>query len=210
MYKQDSSWRDDSGPLRVGITGHREERLSNGDLATLRLRVREVLVILGRLGGGTVTVVSPLADGADQLVAEEALRAGFRLECPLPFPLAEYLLDFEADATAFRSLLERAAHVEELPGSRTSPESRRAAYAAVGAQVVRDAHLLLAIWDGQKARGEGGTAEVVELARRQGLPIVWIDARPPHHVDLLGAEGQMWASLSELFDALACNPTRNG
>ena len=34
------------------------------------------------------------------------------------------------------------------------------------------AEQLLAVWDGQPARGYGGTADVVAHARRGGLPVV--------------------------------------
>ena len=34
--------------------------------------------------------------------------------------------------------------------------------------------VLIAIWDGQPARGPGGTAEVVALARDRNLPVAWI------------------------------------
>jgi hypothetical protein len=41
--------------------------------------------------------------------------------------------------------------------------------------MLADADVLLAVWDGQPARGYGGTADVVNAARDQGIPvtIVW-------------------------------------
>jgi hypothetical protein len=210
VQRQDGRRRDRVAQIRVGITGHREDRLGNGDLAALRARVADILTVISRIGDGRVTIISPLADGADQLVAEEALAAGFRLECPLPFPLDDYALDFGEDVGDLRALLARAAVVEELPGSRTTPEARRAAYTAVGERVVRDADLLLAIWDGQEARGEGGTADIVALGRRRGLPIIWIDAGPPHPVEVLNIAGDEWRELVDLIATPERDQLRNG
>lgn len=42
-------------------------------------------------------------------------------------------------------------------------------------RMLADADELLAVWDGQQARGYGGTADVVDATRDQGVPItvVW-------------------------------------
>ena len=54
--------------------------------------------------------------------------------------------------------------------------------------------VLLAIWDGEPARGEGGTGQIVAEAIEAGLPVVWVDlageARllPPDHPDRALAE----------------------
>src|SRR5439155_12740709 len=42
--------------------------------------------------------------------------------------------------------------------------------------------VLIALWDGQPARGRGGTAEVVALARRVGRPLICIGSEPPFAV----------------------------
>ena len=195
---------EQNGALRVAVTGHRPDRLRASDLPGLRAVMREVMTLLGQAGGGDVTVVSPLAEGADRLAAEAALAAGFRLVCPLPFPRDEYARDFAESASeaAFRALLARAAVVDELPGSRTTPAAKQAAYAAVGARVLDGADLLLAIWDGRPSRGSGGTAEVIARARRRGLPTVWIGARPPHAVSVLMGDESDGTWLDALADLL--------
>lgn len=190
--------------LRVGVTGHRPNRLAEADLPELRARVRQVLAVLHATTHGQVTVVSALAEGADQLVAEEAVEAGFRLVCPLPFPLATYDRDFADGAAlaAFRSLLAQAAEVEELSGSRGSPEREVAAYAAVGARIVDHADILLTIWDGARSRGAGGTANVIEQARQTGVPAVWIAATPPHRVTILGGRSTRTGTTQAALEAV--------
>ena len=56
--------------------------------------------------------------------------------------------------------------------------SRR--YATLGQMLVRQADLLIALWDGNPPSGKGGTADVVSEARRNGVPVLWIEREPPH------------------------------
>lgn len=185
-----------SGAVRVGVTGHRTGQLADADRARLRAQVRQALSqVVAAAGNRGVEVVSALAAGADQLVATEALGMGFTLHAPLPFLRGSYERDFDAaDGAAFRSLLVRATVVEELPGARTSPETETAAYVAVANRVLDGADLLLAVWDGLPARGEGGTGDVVRNALGRGMAVVVIDARPPHGIRYLGEppDGITW------------------
>src|SRR5439155_2040530 len=106
-------------PFRVGVTGHRPNGLQEARLPLLRGRIRTCLegareVVAERRGAGSrLMVVSPLAEGADRLVAEEALALGFHLYAPLPFERSEYERDFVTPASrrTFRRLLERADEV---------------------------------------------------------------------------------------------------
>jgi hypothetical protein len=136
----------------------------------------------------TVAILSALAEGADQMAAEEAVRLDCVLWCALPFLRDEYEADFSTSATlkAYHALLAQAVEVEELPGSRASEES---AYANVGHLVLARSDLLLAVWDGGEAHGIGGTASIVASAVRRELPIIWVDALAPHRVRLLGSPG---------------------
>src|SRR5436305_126625 len=97
--------------IRVGITGHRREALHelHADVAKLSEVVKEVLgtiqVKVGRMfalnadayaGRGPIfRLISPLAEGSDRIVAREAFGLGFALECPFPFPEADYKNDFK-------------------------------------------------------------------------------------------------------------------
>lgn len=59
-------------------------------------------------------------------------------------------------------------------------QSRR--YATIGQMLVRQADLLIALWDGKPPRGRGGTADVVAEARRSGVPVICIDPEAPDDV----------------------------
>jgi hypothetical protein len=154
---------------RVGVTGHR--RLA--DPARLAAEVDRVLD--GWEGG---VIVSALAEGADRLVAARALeRDGWRLEAVLPMPVADFLEDFDTEASRdeFRALLARADSVSVVDAQ----PSRVDAYAAAGVELVDGVDVLVAVWDGQPSRGRGGTADVVAYARELGRPLEWIRAEAP-------------------------------
>ena len=159
--------------VRVGVTGHRRIDDPEGVSAAVRDalgRVRE------RFAGAEATrleAVSPLAEGADRIVARAVLaEAGATLTVPLPFPAGDYATDFAAPASKaeFEELLARAARVEVMPATATRDEG----YERAGRWVVKHSDVLLALWDGAASRGRGDTAEIVAYARDRGLPIYWI------------------------------------
>src|SRR5690348_10095289 len=103
-----------SVPLVIGVTSHRNIPAREVDL--VRRRVREFLAQLQRdFPAMPLVVVSALAEGGDQLVAEEALAAGARLIAPLPLARAQYAEDFtDAAARARFDALCDAAQVIDL------------------------------------------------------------------------------------------------
>src|SRR5512145_489183 len=105
-----------SVPLVVAVTGHRD--LRPAEIPGIRVRVREFLVELrDHYPDRAVSVMSTLAEGADRLVADEALALGLALTVPLPMPRHLYLQDFDsAESRAeFDRLCAAAVDVFELP-----------------------------------------------------------------------------------------------
>ena len=182
--------------VTLGVTGHRVLM----DEAAVRVRVAEALSEIKTLaetalaGAGPdlrltsaplqLRLYSPLAEGADRVAADAALDAGMRLHCPLPFARTEYARDFQTEASklAFAGLLDKADRVFELDGDASK---REAAYLEVGRVVMRHCDVLLAVWDGHPAKGSGGTAEIVALAKAEGVPVVWIKADGGERAGLL-------------------------
>jgi hypothetical protein len=142
----------------------------------LESKIVEVLDLITQRLDVQLSVTSALAEGADRMGARAAVARGLPLECPLPFSRDEYEKDFEREESRaeFRRLLDIAESVWELSGTRADESG---AYAAVGGAVVAHSDLLVAIWDGERARGRGGTAEVVEAAIER-MPVVWIHPDP--------------------------------
>lgn len=163
--------------LRIGVTGHRVL----GDAGSVRAAVD---LALGRLLGGATAavaaaaaVISPLAEGADRLVARAVLaRPGGMLDVLLPLPMADYLADFPTSSSRkdFLALIDLARSVAVVPGVEAS---RDAAYERVGRAVVQRCDVLLALWDGEPSAGRGGTAQIVHYARGRGVPVEVIAVR---------------------------------
>ena len=158
-----------TAPLVIGVTGHRNIGARTRKLAAL---VRAECARLRKdHRGRQFTILSPLAEGADRLVARIAMDVlDARLVVPLPLPLDDpdgYEKDFPASVKEFRRLLAKAGDV--VPGPLRSrdgrwrgyTEVRNRQYAWVGAYVAERAEVLFAIWDGKPARGTGGTAQIV-------------------------------------------------
>ena len=134
----------------------------------------------------TFTLVSPLADGTDQMAAQAALGRGWRLQAVLPFDRAAYFGDFPdlAQRERFEALLGKAECVLELPGD---PDDRLDAYVMAGRATVAHCDLLIAVWDGLPPRGRGGTGEIVELAVARGTPIIHLPVDPGQPAMILWA-----------------------
>lgn len=169
--------------LWIGVTGHR----NLADDPSVRKRIAMVLDRIRELAPSSPTtpillgVVSPLAEGADRLVAREVLgRPDTALEAALPLPRDEYLNDFATPASRreFDELMEEASLITVLPPTVT----REDAYLQVGQYLVDRCDVLLAIWDGEVARGQGGTGDIVERAREQRIPLFWIQPGPGNGV----------------------------
>ncbi len=157
--------------IPVAVTGHR----FLAEVEKLQVAVQEALDRLeAAFPDGEPVIVSPLAEGADRLVAEIALERRMRLFAPLPFAQEEYLEDFESEESKeqFVDLLEQAAEVIDLPPT----EERNDAYAQVGEWVLNHSDAIIALWDGQPSQGTGGTADVVERALERGMPVLHIKA----------------------------------
>jgi hypothetical protein len=160
-------------PLVIGVTSHRN--IPARETETIRQHVRDFFARLQRDQPRLpLVVLSSLAEGGDQWVAEEALAMGVRLIAPLPMARTDYERDFD-DAAArarFHALCDaaeiidvpevsgnaREAHVQ-VPAGR----ERDLHYAQAGVYISRHCHILLAIWDGRTSDRLGGTAQVVRF-----------------------------------------------
>jgi hypothetical protein len=174
--------------LRVGITGHRPDKLDDmnsellnerlseifGQLKTIVRRARDKAPEAFSEHSPLLYLISPLADGADQIVADKAIEEGFELQCPIPFlnqdgknPYGKHLQD---------------AVVFEMDGSQQNKEE---AYESAGRMVLRHSDVLIAIWDKNNPRGIGGTGQIVDEARKLWIPTIWISPVKPHDALLL-------------------------
>lgn len=150
--------------MRVGITGH--QRLADPEAWSWVAGVmrEELASVAPPLVG-----VTSLAVGADQLLAQLILERGGTIHAVLPFADIERSFSPE-DVPAYRQLA-RQATIEVLDMVGTDED----AYLAAGQRVVEISDLMLAVWNGEPAKGKGGTADVVAYASRRGVPLIHID-----------------------------------
>jgi hypothetical protein len=116
-------------------------------------------------------LMSPLAEGADQLAAEVALEMNVPLDVPLPMPVNDYLREFDDDTAAerFQYLYAAADSVFVLfPGAADAVTAER--YARLGIFLASHCHVLLAIWDGKDSDKLGGTSQVVRFHHDDIMP----------------------------------------
>ncbi|MEV0345275.1 hypothetical protein AB0H88_05890 [Nonomuraea sp. NPDC050680] len=111
-----------------------------------------------------------MADGADQVFARGVLDLGGVLEAVIPATEYRDGLPGECHA-AYDELLGRAVRAQRLDFVESTSESHMTA----SARMLDDADVLFAVWDGQPARGYGGTADVVAEARRREMSVrvIW-------------------------------------
>ena len=166
-------------PLVVAVTGHRD--LVDDETDEIRERVRALFSELAQnFPSRRLRLLSPLAEGADQLVAEVATELDIDLVVPLPMDETDYLKDFSSEAyvAKFESLKARASDVfvlQPASGATIDPEENNwtegeRAYARLGIFLAAHCHVLLALWDGKQNNKPGGTGHVVRFHHDDVLP----------------------------------------
>ena len=185
-------------PLVVGVTGHRyldeNDEAEKKNAAELKNAVKDYFRVLGSECPHTpILLISPLAQGADQLVAGAALELrkdpkqplDVELLAPLPMPEKIYLQDFQGEEHAaaiaeYHRLSKLASRTIEMPllsdekdfdDPDKSEQARQIQYLLVGTFVARHCHILMALWDRKDEQGMGGTGQIVRFKRTGRLDL---------------------------------------
>lgn len=186
--------------LTIGVVGHRLNRppqeagapappfdvdkvraAINSVLYRVRKTAADVRCVHGEFyeGEASITLVTALAEGADRIAAQAAYDAQMPFDLVQPCARDMYRATFDGEESReeFDRLAKKARATLILPLVKAPDrdEAFARSYAQAGATVLAQADLLLAVWDGQPARGRGGTAETVDEAARQATPIVVVD-----------------------------------
>lgn len=210
--------------IRIGVTGHRqltdEEKLSEKirqvlqkDIFTLFENSDKVLRSIPNTPI-LFSILTPLAEGADRLVAKEVLKLpDSRMEVVLPLVKQDYLEDFQAPESRheFEELMKKARRPitlrertlkEEFSGN-DLVDARRKAYEDVGRYVVDNCDVLIALWDGQESRGKGGTKEIIDYAKKKERPVITISTLKPYVISPTKGHGINTQSLIqfEMFNS---------
>ena len=152
----------------VGFSGHRQI----ADPQRLGMAIRSALESLRGQSHGEWLGLSSVAEGGDQVFVEQARSLGMSWHAILPLPRDEFSKDFSPEAwTVVEGLIDGAEHVRVI----TENGTREDAYLDCGMATVEGCDVLLAVWDGEPARGKGGTGDVVAYARSLGRPLFLIN-----------------------------------
>jgi hypothetical protein len=192
--------------LRVGIVGHRTDQLSAHHISALEQVLPDLLAQISKAATRVLAdphvgafyqgwqpdgicaefaLVTPLAQGTDQLAASAALAAGYRLAVIHPFDADAYKNSFgPADDPEVVGARQHYDALASLPQSRVqllsldaipaSTAYHNRGFEAAGALALRQTDLLIAVWNGKPVRGVGGTADVISAAVACGIPVIWV------------------------------------
>ncbi|HEX4196562.1 MAG TPA: hypothetical protein VHZ26_03890 [Caulobacteraceae bacterium] len=191
--------------LRVGVSGHRTgPKLPEEAEPAIRATVARLFDQLSRAYARSaddalwafgpeppqLVVVSALAEGADRIVAEVGLDHGAVLDVVLPASRDYYARDFTSaeSRSQYRRLLGRARSVFEL-GTPDGTLAEKRGYEGAGLIMLAHADILIAIWDEGESAGIGGTANMVQQAVSEGMPILLINPATPSEARLLWTGG---------------------
>ena len=158
--------------LRIGVTGHRSHRIADPTLiqacaAEVLAQVCASVAAVVAVGGSAFSMspprlrlVSCCADGADLILAEAAIVAGFRLDMILPFAAELYTRVFPPNdrdrvLSLSRDLATASVLVLEDAGDPPDPLRINAAYLAAGRLMLDHLDILVTVWDGLPQRGGG-------------------------------------------------------
>jgi tetratricopeptide (TPR) repeat protein len=179
-------------PRVLAYTGHRVDadgrdppRFPESKVPAVKKAIAKTLQGLGNLHG-----FGGAASGTDLLVLKDLVGRGLTATVVLPFPEDDFLRESVGDGwrkpysevRAKKTMVEFAAPLSDVTPAR---EKLPAAFGASNEEVQRRAlayakaldedPVVLAVWDGKKGDGPGGTADAVRLWRMEGVEPIVID-----------------------------------
>ncbi len=207
--------------IRLGVTGHR--KLENKDTLTEKINTilkselislfddkSKKLIQKSTSTPITYSLLTPLAEGADRLVAEAVLNYNdlSTIDVVLPLTLSDYKKTFEdPEDEQFVKLYDKARkviklrkydmdndpeiniHKNDIPIETKLDESKKESYEKVGRYVVNHCDVLIALWDGMDSRGKGGTKEIIEYAHEKKRPVIIISTIAPNNIEIVKGFG---------------------
>jgi hypothetical protein len=195
--------------LSVGITGHRsiaaEPTVASAVEAAITtvLRTLEKRSRISRAGKPLSTstpfrlkVISMLAEGADLLGMQAGIGCGAELIGVLPFDEQSYREAFAGASSRilFDNVWSKLSSIVVLGGFAGDDAS----YEQANRAILDRSDVVIAVWDGDPARGRGGTGDVVHEALERGLPVIVISPQAETAPKLLGVAGETSFSADSL------------
>lgn len=152
--------------MKVGLTGHQDIG-SEADIVWVKDMLREQIEKYDVTNG-----ISCLAVGADQIYAEILDAENIPFTVIIPCTGYETTFEESNELANYKRLLSTA----KVPFIRLNfPAPSEEAFYAAGKEVVNRSDIMFAIWNGKKAKGLGGTADIVDFAKQQNKKVVHIN-----------------------------------
>lgn len=151
--------------MKIGLTGHQNIG-SKSDVDWVRVQLAKQFDLYSITEG-----FSCLAVGSDQLYAEILNEKKISLTAIIPSEEYEKTFKEKSDFRKYERLLSKAQKIVKLNYSSPTEE----AFYAAGKEVVNRSDMMLAIWNGKKAKGLGGTADIVEYTKQQNKKVIHIN-----------------------------------
>lgn len=174
--------------FRVGVTGHRPNRLSHDILEqlesnieklfeqidnTIKLKFDSLSDFYQSASTPEIRLISGMAAGTDLSAISAAKSRSWQFHAILPQEIEIFKKSLSIEEIAiFNSAL-------ELSTSQTIINSAgfedTGDHDSLGELLLQNIELLVAVWDGAESRGKGGTADLVERALNLGIPVIWLN-----------------------------------
>ncbi len=164
--------------LVVAVTGHL--KLIDEDIPRYETEIRVIFKKLKHAYRHTpILLLSGLAEGADRIAVrvaqEKEIAVSYAAILPMPEDLYRTEFASEASDREFCEMRDRAVRCITLPLApgvtpemvRLAGEPRAHQYRLLGEYLVRYSQILIAIWDRDRARKEGGATDVVDMKLRR-------------------------------------------
>ena len=152
---------------RIGLVGHRRNNLSVTELLELPDRLRALFAEIALAAGpAPVALLTGMADGTD-LIGAGVRPPAWSLVAVLTEPPAVLARRMDSvDAAELLRLCAESSTILELLRGPLDDYDRQADI------IVSRAELVVAVWDGERGRGRGGTADSISRAQALGRPVV--------------------------------------
>jgi len=151
--------------MKIGITGH--QQLGSEATITWLAETLEGVIHQYHIDVG----LSSLAVGADQLYAEVLRKAHIPYIAVIPCAGYETTFQTTGDLERYQELLRGASKRRQLHFEKPS----ETAFYEAGKQIANHSDMLIAIWNGQPAKGLGGTGDIVKYALSIKKPVVHLN-----------------------------------
>jgi uncharacterized phage-like protein YoqJ len=160
----------------IGISGHRDPKKKQ--IHRLLNKITEILnAKVVENPKKEVVILTPLADGADRLVARCAAKLGLKYEVILPMARELYEMDFGLESLEeFNEYCANASNISTLPlcdeikshdEIKEYNPKRDLQYQAVGKYIVDNSDFMIFMWDGEKNDLVGGTYDIYSYKRKK-------------------------------------------